>query len=187
MRATRRTNSPCTFISAAALAGAIVALCLAALPCQAAEDSAEAEPAPAALSLEAIQVTPENPEADTLCQLSVKIKNHGERPVSGLGFEVQIAGRPLTVYANQLFYQLLPAGAVTEVALFNFWTTETGRPAPADGKLPVAVTLKEATWMEVSTDKEGVEVWKVLEPVPGLPASKTLPLSLPKAKGEAEP
>ncbi len=149
------------------------------------EEAPKAAPSP--LTIEAIEVTPAKPDVDTLCQLKVRLRNHGERPISGLGFTVTVAGQPLTVYKNQLFYQLLPAGEVTEVALFNFWTTETGRPAPKDGKLPVVVSLTEATWIDLSTDKEGVEVWKILEPIPGLPVDKNLPISLPGKAPTATP
>ncbi len=146
------------------------------------DDETAAKAAPPPLTLEAIEVTPAKPKVDTLCQLKVRIRNRGKRPISGIAFAVTVAGLPLRVYQNQLFYQLLPAGETTEVALFNFWTTETGRPAPKDGKLPVEVSITEATWIDLSTDDEGVEVWKIQEAIPGLPVSKRLPLVLPKAK-----
>ncbi len=144
------------------------------------EETTEATPPP--LTLEAIEVTPAKPAVDTLCRLKVRLRNTGKRPISGMAFTVTVAGHPLSVYKNQLFYQLLPAGETSEVALFNFWTTETGRPAPKDGKLPVEVSLTEATWIDLSTDEDGVEVWKIQEAIPGLPIGKTLPLVLAKPK-----
>jgi hypothetical protein len=73
----------------------------------------------------------------------------------------------------------LPPEEVTEVRLYNFWTTETGRPAPADGRLAVAVELTEAHWYRIAEDDEGVEVWTPLEPVSGLPSAQTLTVRMP--------
>jgi hypothetical protein len=137
----------------------------------------------AGLSIAAIEVTPQDPGDDTLCQLRVKIENGGTRPASALAFEVRLDGEPLTVYEKQLFYQKLPAGEASEVRLFNFWTTETGRGRPADGALDVEVVLREAIWLDVTEEREEgseepVEVWTPAGEVPGLPVSRALTVRL---------
>lgn len=144
----------------------------------------DGEPKPAAktpppLVLEAVEIEPSQPGADTLCRLRVKLKNDGNRKASVFGFEVRINGQELPVYRNHLFMQAVDPETLGELHLFNFWTTETSRPFPKDGKLTVEVSLKEARWVEVKME-EGVEVWTPLEPVPGLPLSKSVTLQLKK-------
>lgn len=151
-------------------------ICLLAAAAAGAQPPAPAPP-PSPLALEEVAIEPAAPAADTLCKLRVKVKNGGDRVASRLAFEVTLNGKALPVYANQLYLQNLPPGQVSEVRLYNFWTTETGRPAPADGKLTVEVALKEATWVEVRTE-EGVEVSRPLGPVPGLPVTKGLSVQL---------
>lgn len=172
-------------IPSAAVAAALVALTLAQTP-PAGETSARPEgekAAPSPLVLEAVEITPPEPGVDTLCRLMVKIRNGGGQPASSLHFAVSVAGQELPVYDNQVFMQPLPPEETTEVSLYNFWTTETGRAAPADGKLAVEVTLEEARWLKVERDEEGVEVWQPLEPVPGLPLSRSVTLNLRKPGG----
>jgi hypothetical protein len=71
-----------------------------------------------------------------------------------------------------------------ELALYNFWTGETGRPAPADGKLSVEVSLREAKWMERSVEQaEGeppVDVWTPTGMVEGLPVTASTVVTLAK-------
>lgn len=141
--------------------------------------AAEGEPAPAPLlTLGEVKVSPVAPTAKTLCHLEVQLKNSGTAPASSLRFVVSVAGKELPVYANQVFMQEVPAGQTTTVKLYNFWASETGRPAPADGKLKVEVTLAEAKWMKIETDAEGVEVWQPLDAVPGLPQTQSVTLAL---------
>jgi hypothetical protein len=145
--------------------------------------AASAQEGAPALVLAAVEVTPADPGDDTLCQLRVRVENRGERPASALGFEVRLDGQALAVYEKQLFYQKLPPGQTSEVRLFNFWTTETGRARPADGVLDVEVVLREAVWLEVTEEKEEgsdepIEVWTPVGEVSGLPAAKTLALRL---------
>ncbi len=116
--------------------------------------------------------------ADVLCRLTVTLRNTGDRTASQLGFEVTINGQELPVYANQLFMYPVEAGAAADIPLYNFWSTETSRPRPADGKLAVEVTLAEAQWMDISTDAEGVEVWKPLGAVDGLPSAASVTLEM---------
>ncbi|MDH3402160.1 MAG: hypothetical protein OES32_00385 [Acidobacteriota bacterium] len=142
----------------------------------------EAAP-PSALALTAVEVEPSTPGPDTLCRLAVTIRNSGDEVASQLGFAVKLNGQDLTVYGNQLFMYAVPAGGELRIPLYNFWTTETSRPAmPADGKYRVDVSLNEAQWMDISTvtetvDRAGaqveedVEVWTPLGAVEGLPVA----------------
>lgn len=153
------------------LAGILVLALSAAAPLAAfaqdegAQDAGERSP----LAVEAVRVTaagddPDRPiTADTLCRLRVAIRNDGDRPASHLDFVVTVNGRELAIYDKHTFHYPLPPGEVTEVPLYNFWTTESGRPAPGDGKYRVEVALTRARWHEA-----GDEV-TVLGEVPGLP------------------
>jgi len=131
--------------------------------------------------IESIEVTPPSPGAETLCRLSATVSNGGSRAVYSFGFDVELNGQPLPVYENQLFLQVIEAGESEQVALYNFWTSESGRPAPANGELEVLVRLREARWVEVSEvveDGETVEVWTPVDDVAGLPQSVSLTLEL---------
>ncbi len=96
-------------------------------------------------------------------------------------FRVRINGQDLPVYQNQVFYTVVDPGATATLRLHNFWSTETSRPVPKDGKLTIEVTLAEARWMEVQT-KDGTEVWTPAGAVEGLPSSKSVTLTLAKAR-----
>ena len=139
--------------------------------------SARAEEAPkppsSPLTLGAVTVTPATPGADTLCELRVEVANNGDRVASQLAFAVKVNGQELPVYRNQLFMQRLDPGKTTTVRLYNFWTTESTRPAPKDGRYRIEVTLREAKWYEIAT-KDGVEDWTPLSAVAGLPLTATV-------------
>ncbi|MGD2115779.1 MAG: hypothetical protein PVG07_12040, partial [Acidobacteriota bacterium] len=122
------------------------------------------------LALRSVEILPEAPGPETLCRLSVEIVNRADEPVTAFGFDVTVAGHPLPVYENQLFLKVVPPGATVELALYNFWSSETGRPAPAGGEMPVQVTLREARWVKLG-EEEGTEVWELQGEVPGLPVS----------------
>ena len=131
--------------------------------------------------LEGFEVTPAAPGPETLCRLTATVRNDGGRAAYSFGFDVELNGVALPVYEKQLFLQVIEAGETSVVALYNFWTSETGRPAPADGRLEVLVRLREARWVDVSEveeDGETVEVWTPAGDVSGLPqtASRTLKL-----------
>lgn len=138
----------------------------------------ESKPAPG-LTLEAVKVDPASPGPDTLCKLSVTIKSAGAKTASALGFRVKVDGKELAVYGNELFFRPVPAGSTTEIKLHNFWSSETGRPFPAGGRMTVEVTLTEARWMDVKTEN-GAEVWTPVGAVEGLPVSKSATLTLAK-------
>ena len=140
--------------------------------------------------VESVRVEPPNPATeaerrcpgpDTLCKLTVVLANRGNRTASQLGFAVEVNGQNLIVYDNQLFMYPVQPGESTEIPLYNFWTTETSRPdMPAGGAYEVAVTLREAQWTDISVDEEGIEVWKPLGPVEGLPVTGSVTLETPK-------
>ncbi len=133
-----------------------------------------------ALTLEAVKVDPASPGPDTLCRLSVTLRSSGTKTASALAFRVKVDGRELPVYKNELFFRPVAAGATAEVKLHNFWSSETGRPFPTNGKMTVEVTLAEAQWMDVKTEN-GAEVWTAVGPVEGLPVSKSVTLTLKKS------
>lgn len=140
------------------------------------------EGAASKLSIAAVHVEPAQPAADTLCRLRVEIKNDDERIASQLGFDVTINGQQLPVYGNHLFMFPVSPGGTSELALYNFWSTETSRPLPASGKLEVEVTLREARWMDIS-DEDGTEVWTPLGDATGLPVSASVTLKMAKSAG----
>lgn len=140
--------------------------------------TAQENAAPPPLIVESVRVEPARPAADTLCHLEVILHNRGDHTASQLDFRVVINGQQLPVYRNQLFMYPVAAGETATVQLYNFWSTETSRPMPTDGKLKVEVTLVEARWMDISVDDEGVEVWKPLGDVDGLPSRKQVVLTM---------
>lgn len=129
------------------------------------------------LSLQEIIVEPTNPAADTLCKLRVKVANSGSEVASQLDFKVKINGKDLPVYRNQLFMYPLEAGKTAEIDLYNFWSTETSRPMPGDGKLNLEISLVGAQWTKITMEDE-VEVWQPLGEVAGLPVSQQITLNM---------
>jgi hypothetical protein len=136
---------------------------------------------PATLVLEAVEVDPASPGPDTLCKLGVTVRSSGGKTASALGFRVRVDGKELPVYRNELFFRPVAAGAAAEVQLHNFWSSETGRPFPASGRMTVEVTLTEARWMDVKT-RDGAEVWTPVGAVEGLPVSRSVTLTLKKPR-----
>ena len=131
------------------------------------------------LILESVHVEPASPGPDTLCRLRVTVRSTGERPASALQFAVKLNGRDLAAYKNRVYMQSIEPGAARELHLFNFWSTEAGRPAPGNGKLTLEVTLAGAAWMQREM-KEGAEIWTPLSPVEGLPITKSLAVKMSK-------
>lgn len=147
-------------------------------------DSPPPSPKPAAkadslLVLEAVEVTPPQPGPDTLCRLKVRLRNKGSQVVSDLTFDVELNGLSVPVYANQSWALNLGAGKETELQLYNFWTTETGRPVPKDGRLVVAVRVKSARWYEADAQGAPGPPAKEVDP---LPPARSVTLNL-TAKG----
>ena len=129
------------------------------------------------ITIETITIEPSAPAADTLCKLQVTLKNHGAQIASQLDFKVEINDQMLPVYRNQLFMFPLQPGKSADIELYNFWSTETSRPSPKNGKLNVEVSLVAAQWTKVSME-EDVEVWQPLGEVEGLPHSKSVTLEM---------
>lgn len=135
---------------------------------------------------------------EQLCQLSVHVSNSSERPVFSLGFEVSVGGKALTVYEKQLFMVAVPPtaeGTPFKLDLFNFWTSDSQRSIPNNGKLDVEVRLVEAQWLAISEETEPipgsgstgtdqaaktrvVEVWTPAGNVEGLPSTRTKTLTV---------
>jgi hypothetical protein len=131
------------------------------------------------LTLEAVRIEPASPRPDTLCHLAVTLKNAGTQRASALEFVVKVNGQELPAYKKRLYLVPVEPGATREVRLFNFWSTETGRPAPANGKLNVEVTLARASWAQKGA-RDGAEVWTPAGEVPGLPVTRSVTLTLAK-------
>jgi CARDB len=121
------------------------------------------------LLLESLAVDPAKPGPKTLCELRARIRNKGGQAATSFLFEVRINGQEQTVYKNHAYMQPIAAGAVGEVQLFNFWTTESGRPPP-NGQLRIEVALKEARWVEVTRHGNATDE-KLQGNVEGLPVS----------------
>jgi hypothetical protein len=51
---------------------------------------------------------------------------------------VTINGQRLASYVNHVFRTTLERGKNTELPLYNFWSSEAGRPYPGDGRLVLA-------------------------------------------------
>lgn len=164
-----------------ALLASVLALALAA-PSPPGAKAAKAPAKAPLLAIEEVAVAPAAPGPDTLCKLRVTLRNRGTAPASRLRFAVGIGGREVEAYRDKLWLQALPPGAATEVALYNFWTTETGRPAPKDGKLAVEVTLAEARWMKGEDDGKGAVVWTPAGEVEGLPLARSMTLRVKAAR-----
>ncbi|MEO6192764.1 MAG: CARDB domain-containing protein [Thermoanaerobaculia bacterium] len=156
---------PCLLLLASLLGGAALA--------------AGAETAKPALSIESVKVEPASPRPDTLCRLTVTLRNSGEQRASALEMSVRVNGRELPAYRKRLYLTAVEPGATREVRLFNFWSTEAGRPAPADGKLNVEVTLARASWM-LKSARDGAEVWTPAGDAPGLPVTRSVTLTMAK-------
>jgi hypothetical protein len=167
---------PCRVHRLAVSRLALAAACLALLLGSAAAASAQGAKKQA-LVLENVKVEPASPGADTLCRLSVTVRNTGDRQASAMEFAVKVNGREVRAYKNRLFLQPIEPGATREIRLLNFWSNESGRPLPADGKLGVEVTLARASWMGKEA-RNGADVWTPLGLADGLPFTQRLSLNM---------
>ena len=95
---------------------------------------------------------------------------------------MRVGDVPIAVYRHLLYFQTVPAGATVELRLYNFWSTETSRPAPADGQLRVRVGLVGARWVDVVKDAQGTETSTPAGPVAGLPIESSLVLPMKPMK-----
>jgi hypothetical protein len=117
----------------------------------------------------------------TLCDLKVRLHNHGSQKASSFRFGVKINGREMTVYDKMLYMEAVDPGNTGEIALSSFYSTDPGGPLPKDGKVTMEVTLKRAQWVEIKKEG-GTQIWTPLGEVKGLPYSKTVTKQL-KATG----
>jgi len=132
-----------------------------------------------ALTLESVKVEPASPGPDTLCSLAVTVRSSGTLRASALELSVKVNGKELPAYKDRLYLEAVEPGTAREIRLFKFWSTEPGRPAPADGRLQVEVTLARAAWMDKEVT-DGAEVWTAAGPVEGLPVTKSVVLPMKK-------
>jgi hypothetical protein len=61
---------------------------------------------------------------------------------------VTVNGQRLASYVNDVFHTTLEPGKDTDLPLYNFWSSEAGRPYPADGRLVLEVRVIEARWLD---------------------------------------
>lgn len=155
--------------------------------------AADLAPAINTVVLEAVRIEPRVVGPETLCHLWVTLHNRGEATASLLGFEVVVGGEPLPQYATDLFVTALAPGERQEVELFNFWSSETGRPLPDGDALDVTVRLLEATWYAIEEPIPGeptpgdhgpLETWQPLGAVDALPSEARTAVAI--ARGPAE-
>lgn len=142
---------------------------------------AQEKPSLPPVTIEAVKVEPAAPGPETLCRLSVSVRNSGNRTASAFEIAVKVNGQEIPSSKSRLVLQPVEPGKAAEIRLPNFWSTEAGRPAPREGRLAVEVVLTGASWME-RTMSGDAEVWAPLGPVPGLPISKTITLTLAKGR-----
>jgi hypothetical protein len=138
--------------------------------------AARAEPAASGLALEAIEIEPAAATPSTLCHLRVRIRNGGDRVASSFAFRVELDGRELAAYRNQVFLDPIEPGETRSLRLHSFWTGDAGSPGPEGGRIVVEVTLLDARWMKVERAADGASVWTETGAVEGLPlaARRTL-------------
>ncbi len=139
--------------------------------------SARAQEKPSLVVLEALEIDPPKPARETLCKPRIRVRNNGDKAVTSFLFGVRLDGQELSIYKNHVFFYTIAGGEVSDVDLYNFWTTEAGRPTPRNGQLRMEVTLKEARWVEIKRDGDRTE-YKLLGSVEGLPTSisRVIPL-----------
>lgn len=182
IRGLETPNAPLVLRRAVLVAGLLLLLAKGLVVAQATESQtsvpAEEQEAPS-LTLESIEVEPTRPGREVLCRLSVRISNGGEAAASVFGFEVKVEGEALEVYRDQRYLQIIPAGETAEIELFNFWSGDSRRAAPSDGRLDVEVALTTATWVTQRME-EGVEVTTLGTPIEGLPVRSTKSVTLSK-------
>jgi CARDB protein len=124
------------------------------------------------LKIVSVGVQPANPGPDTLCKLRVRLRNSGTASASNLSFQVTVNGKLLGNFINHTFMSTLDAGKETEVALFNFWSSEYSRPYPGDGRLIIEVRLMGARWVDARSPNTATPGGPV-QPLPA-PFSVTL-------------
>jgi hypothetical protein len=116
-------------------------------------------------------VKPASPGPSTLCELKVRLKNAGSRPVSFFSFNVKIDGQEVPTYKTSTYAVNIEPGTTGELALFNFDSPPEAR------AFDVQVTLVEAQWVEVK--KQGSSsTTPPSGPVAGLPTGASLSVKM---------
>lgn len=129
-----------------------------------------ARPSAQLLSVSAVAIDPDEPTTDSLCTLSVTIRNDGEQSASRFRFAVFVNDVALPAYEVREFHTAVAAGEERSLVLLNFWATEESRPPPEDGTLTVRVELTQASWVRIAVDEDGVEEQILAGAVSGLPS-----------------
>lgn len=91
---------------------------------------------------------------------------------------VRVNGRALEAYDHTIYLQTLPPHESTDLALYNFWTSETFRPEPPDRKLQIQVVLLAAEWMATGPASDGVPTSTPIGHVGELPSTKRVVIPL---------
>jgi hypothetical protein len=124
------------------------------------------------LTIVAVDVKPAQPGPDTLCRLHVRLRNAGRDAASDLSFQISVNGQRLAPYLNHTFRSFVAPGKETDLPLFNFWSSEYGRPYPNDGRLVIEVRVTGARWVAAGSTNTGTLAGPV-DPLPA-PLSVTL-------------
>jgi hypothetical protein len=132
------------------------------------------------LVLEAVVVRPTEAAPDSLCHLEARLRNTGKAIASSFAFRLELDDHEVGAYRDHLFLDPVAPGESRVLALFSFWTNETGRPLPPSGTIRVELTLEGARWMKQERDGEGVRVWTDLGAVEGLPQTATANVAIRK-------
>ncbi len=167
-------------LGSALVLGAVLAV----FPAPSAGQGSPADESPK-VRLGAVLVEPRTLAPETLCELRVEVINDTETVVDALAFEVRVGGQSLSVYESQLFLDPVDPGTTKTLRLFNFWSSETGRPMPR-GAFVVEVELLEAQHLTLRTvtekDERGEEVevvvWEAQGAVEGLPQKASVQLEV---------
>lgn len=89
-------------------------LVLLATPLEAQETEGEEEKLPLVV-VEKVTVEPADPGPDTLCKLTVKLRNSGTEIASLFAFTVEINGQKLPVYDKELFAFPVDPGSAADL------------------------------------------------------------------------
>jgi hypothetical protein len=154
---------------------AILALLAASVSQQASAEKQGSSRDSSLLTMEAVEIDPAHPGPETLCKVRVRLRNKGKQAASDFGFQVTINGQQLSVYSNQVWATRLAPGKDTDLQLYNFWTSEPGRPKPKDSRPVGEVRLRAARWY----DADG----KPSSDVDPLPPPRSITLTMGATKG----
>jgi hypothetical protein len=163
--------------AASGFVGALLGLVVFVFGAASAEQAASAQPPASAsrsqLAIVGVDVQPANPGPDTLCKLHVRLRNAGRDGASDLSFQITVNGQRLAPYLNHNFRTFVAPGKETDLPLYNFWSSESGRPFPSDGRLVIDVRVIGARWVTAGS----TNVATLAGPVDPLPAPFSVTLT----------